>query len=65
MRRLRALKGTANGATDAVLKKLHDDLGGVSKVLARNVTAIVQATLGVQHTPKPKRQQTAKCHVMA
>ncbi len=53
MRRLRALKGTANGATDAVLKKLHDDLGGVSKVLARNVTAIVQGTMGVQYTPKP------------
>ncbi len=53
MRRLRALKGTANGATDAVLKKLHEDLGGVSKVLARNVTAIVQGTLGVQYTPRP------------
>lgn len=53
MRRLRALKGSATGATDAVLKKLHDDLGGVSKVLARDVTAIVQGTMGVQHTPKP------------
>ena len=53
MRRLRALKGTTNGATDAVLQKLHDDLGGVSKVLARNVTAIVQGTMGVQYTTKP------------
>ncbi len=53
MRRLRAMKGTTNAATDAVFQKLHDDLGNVSKVLARNVTAIVQSTQGVQYTPKP------------
>jgi hypothetical protein len=53
LRRLRAMKGRLNPASDAVLEKLHDDLVGVSRVLARDVTSIVAATRGVQYTPKP------------
>lgn len=52
-RRLRGLKGTLNPASENVLQQLHDGLSGVSRVLARDVTAIVQATQGVEHTPKP------------
>ena len=52
-RRLRSYRGAVNPASEAVLQQLHDGLSGVSKVLARDVTTIVQATRGVEHTPKP------------
>lgn len=52
-RRFRSFKGTTNAASELVLEKLHNDLVGVSKVLAKNVTGIVAATPGVTYAPKP------------
>lgn len=52
-RRLRSYRGAVNPASENVLQQLHDGLSGVSKVLARDVTSIVQATRGIEHTPRP------------
>lgn len=53
LRRLRALRGQLNPASEAVLEQLHENLVGVSRVLARDVSSLVRNTLGVQYTPKP------------
>lgn len=53
LRRFRALKGQTNPATQKVLETLHEELVGVSRVLARDVTTVVQNTNGVEHTPQP------------
>jgi hypothetical protein len=52
-RRLRGMRGKLNPASEGVLQQLYDGLSGVSKVLAKDVTAIVQTTQGLQYTPKP------------
>jgi hypothetical protein len=53
MRRLRGLAGMTNDPTDRVLESMHEQLVGVSRVLAKDVTAIVAATRGVEFTPQP------------
>jgi hypothetical protein len=52
-RRMRSFGGKLGAPSEAVLQQLHDGLSGVSKVLARDVTAVVSATAGVQYTSKP------------
>lgn len=52
-RRLRAMKGTLNPASEGVLQQLYDGLSQVSRVLAKDVTSMVQATQGVQYSPVP------------
>ncbi len=53
MRRLRSMRGLTNAKTQNVLEQLHDGLLSVSEVLARDVTALVENTQGVQYTPTP------------
>jgi Protein of unknown function (DUF1501) len=53
MRRLRSFKGQLTPSSESVLEKMHNDLVGVSKILARDVAAALQKTPGVEHLPVP------------
>jgi hypothetical protein len=52
-RRARALRGMTNGATDGALEQLHDNMLGVSRLLARDVTTTLEKTKGVERLPRP------------
>jgi Protein of unknown function (DUF1501) len=47
--RLRKLKGLSTPKTDQMLNSLYDGVGGISKVLAKDVMAILEATPGTEH----------------
>jgi len=53
LKRLRSYRGQLNPGSEVVLERIHDDLVGVSRVLARDVSSLVAATQGVQYTAKP------------
>lgn len=47
--RLRKLKGISTPATDQLLNTLYDGVGGVSKILAKDVMTILENTPGTEH----------------
>jgi Protein of unknown function (DUF1501) len=47
--RLRKMKGRSTSATDSVLHQLYDGIGGISKVLAKDVMTILANTPGTEH----------------
>lgn len=42
-------RGTTNEATDALFQRLHDGLGDVSKLVARDVVSLLEKTKGLDH----------------
>jgi hypothetical protein len=53
LRRIRALRGKTNSKTDAFYERLHSGYQGVSKVLARDVVTLLEATPAVEFSPAP------------
>jgi hypothetical protein len=53
LRRTRSLRGLLTSSSEPVLQQLHDGMVGVSKVLAREVTDVLQQTNGAEYTPIP------------
>jgi hypothetical protein len=48
-RRLRKLRGRSTTATDQMLRTLYDGVGGISKVLAKDVMTILERTPGTEY----------------
>src|SRR4029077_996839 len=59
--RIRALKGTTAG-TDALLKDLYENYQGISRLMAQDVVKKVQATKGVEYSPRPFWAPTTGTH---
>jgi hypothetical protein len=53
LRRMRSMRGNLNQASQHVLEQLHNGMLDVSAVLARDITTILEATVGFEHTPIP------------
>lgn len=52
-RRFRALAAQRNSVDARVLEQVHDQLADVSRLLARDVTSVIESTVGHEHTPVP------------